>query len=359
MIALLIFNAGSSSLKYILFETESKTSTRLKTVFKGHVDNHGKQITDFAKLVTQAIREAQLKTKFPITYVGHRVVHGGKKFTRPTHITPHVLSGIKKLFAIAPLHNPANYAVIIAAQKILPRATHCAVFDTGFHATMPEYARRYAISRSLAQMEIERFGFHGISHSYVFSVALKKLGNTKTAKTVSCHLGNGCSIAAIKNGKVIDTSMGFTPLEGIPMGTRSGDIDAGVIFHAVRAGMKIDDVEHLLLKDSGLKGLSGFSGDVRDLRAAMLLKGSLNKAKKQAAITALTVFAYRIAKYVGAYATVMGGLDCLIFTGGTGEHAWYVRKMVKNFIKPFKSAQVLVIPTNEELKIAQECIKLK
>lgn len=360
MYALLIFNAGSSSLKYTLFEATDASQKKLKEVFKGHIDNHGKQIEKFDILVKQAIAEAQAHTALPITCVGHRVVHGGKIFEQPTRITAQVLANIQKLFTLAPLHNPANYAVIVAAQKLLPKASHIAVFDTGFHATMPVYARRYAIAPQLAQMGVERFGFHGISHSYVFSVARKKLGTQKTKRTVTCHLGNGCSVAAIQDGKVVDTSMGFTPLEGIPMGTRSGDVDAGIIFHAVRAGIPLNEVERLLLKESGLKGLSGFSGDVRDLRAAMLSKKKDKNAlaKKTAARSALMVFAYRIAKYIGSYATIMGGLDCVIFTGGTGENAWYLRKMIQGFIKPFKTAKMLVVPTNEELKIAEECMQI-
>lgn len=350
---LLILNSGSSSLKFELFEAHEKM---LKSLYEGNFDNHGKSIKDFGALVKNAIQELLnkriLKDSAEILAVGHRVVHGGEKYTKPTKITTAVIKEIRKLCKLAPLHNPPNLACILAAKKLLPDAAQIAVFDTAFHQTMPEKAYLYGLPYSFyKKFGIRRYGFHGTSHQYVFEQAQKRLGKKATRRTVTCHLGNGCSIAAILNGKVVDTSMGFTPLEGVPMGTRSGDIDPTIIFYLMENGFSAKEIEEILNKKSGLLGVSEISGDVRDL-------WRLYQKKNGKAILALTWFAYRVAKYIGAYITALGGLDCLVFTGGIGENAWYLRKWILAYLKGFPKNRVLVIPTDEELKIAQETMKI-
>lgn len=348
---ILIFNAGSSSLKFELFETAP-----LKSLYEGHFDNHGKPIENFERAVSEAIhiliKKRAIKNLSDISAIGHRVVHGGEKYTKPTKITPAVINTIKKMSSLAPLHNPPNLACILACRKIFPKTKQVAVFDTAFHHTMPEKAYLYGLPYSLSSKRgIRRYGFHGISHQYVFEQARKKLGAKKTRRTITCHLGNGCSITAILNGKVIDTSMGFTPLEGVPMGTRSGDIDPAIIFHLIENGMSAKEAENLLTKKSGLLGVSQISSDVRDLWLRY-------KKKDQRAKRTLHWFAYRIAKYIGAYAVALGGLDCIVFTGGIGENAPYVRRWILNYLKIFQKKKVLIIPTDEEKKIAEEIIAL-
>lgn len=350
---ILVLNAGSSSLKFELFE---KSGAKLKSLHCGHFDNHGKPIKDFDVLVKNAIQEflknRVLKNPVEIRAVGHRVVHGGEKYTKPTKITPAVIKEIRKLCKLAPLHNPPNLACILAAKKLLPFASQVAVFDTAFHQTMPEKAFLYGLPYSFyKKFRVRRYGFHGTSHQYVFEQAKKQLGKKLTKRTVTCHLGNGCSITAILNGKAIDTSMGFTPLEGVPMGTRSGDIDPAIIFYLMENGFSANEISAILNKESGLKGISGISSDVRDLWARY-------QKKDPASIRALEWFAYRIAKYIGAYSAALGGLDCVVFTGGIGENAWYLRKWILAYLKGFPKERILVIPTDEELKIAEEIIKI-
>ncbi|PJC36654.1 acetate kinase [Candidatus Peregrinibacteria bacterium CG_4_9_14_0_2_um_filter_53_11] len=349
---ILVINAGSSSVKYAVF---AATKT-LPLLFSHLVDGHGSAIKDYTSVIEEALEKLTEKgivtASAELVAVGHRVVHGGSRYTQPTEITPTILKAIDKLSELAPLHNPANSAGIKACRRLLPKALQLAIFDTAFHHTIPEYAALYALPHQLSTKEgIRRYGFHGISHEYVYEKAREKLGALKTAKTVSCHLGNGCSITAILKGSAVDTSMGLTPLEGVPMGTRSGDIDPAIIFHLAKKGMKIDRIEHLLNKESGLLGLSGISSDMRLIHAAAL-KG------KPGALRALAVFSYRIAKYIASYAGILGGLDCLIFTGGIGEHADYLRKMVLEHLKGIKPKIILVIPTNEEKKIAEEVYKM-
>jgi len=347
---ILVFNAGSSSLKYELFESE-KAGT-LKVIHKGHFDNHGKEIKDFEKVVRDAIKSLPRQD---IDAIGHRVVHGGEKYTQPTLITPAVLRTIKKLSELAPLHNTPNLAGIEACKKIFGKIPQLAVFDTAFHQTMPEHAYLYGLPYSYyKKMGIRRYGFHGTSHQYVFEQARKKLGARATKRTVTCHLGNGCSITAVENGKVIDTSMGFTPLEGVPMGTRSGDIDPAIIFYLIERGATPHEVEALLNKKSGLLGVSEFSSDVRDLWAAY--KGKMGAAKKTEAKRTLHWFAYRIAKQIGAYQAALKGLDCIVFTGGTGVGASYLRRWILEYFPKFPKKCVLVIPTDEERKIAEEVL---
>lgn len=350
---ILVLNSGSSSLKFELFLARGKT---LKSLYEGNFDNHGKPIGDFEASVKNALSELLknhiLKNLSEISVVGHRVVHGGEKYTRPTKITTAVIKEIRKLCRLAPLHNPPNLACILAAKKLLPFASQIAVFDTAFHQTMPEKAYLYGLPYSLyKKFRVRRYGFHGTSHQYVFEQAQKRLGLPATRKTITCHLGNGCSIAAILNGKVIDTSMGFTPLEGVPMGTRSGDIDPAIIFYLMENGFSASEIKILLNKKSGLLGVSEISGDVRDLWAKY-------QRGNPAAIRTLEWFAYRIAKYIGAYSAALGGLNCLVFTGGIGENAWYLRKWILAYLKGFPKNRVLVIPTDEELKIAEEILEI-
>lgn len=350
---ILVLNAGSSSLKFELFLARGK---KIKSLYKGNFDNHGEPIKDFETLVKNAIQELLkklvLKDSAEISVVGHRVVHGGEKYIKPTKITTAVIKEIRKLCRLAPLHNPPNLACILAAKKLVPSAVQVAVFDTAFHQTMLPKAYLYGLPYSFyKKFGIRRYGFHGTSHQYVFEQAQKQLGKKATRRTVTCHLGNGCSIAAILNGKVIDTSMGFTPLEGVPMGTRSGDIDPAIIFYLMENGFSASEIKILLNEKSGLLGVSEISGDVRDLWAKY-------QKKNPAAIRTLKWFAYRIAKYIGAYSAALGGLDCVVFTGGIGENAGYLRKWILAYLKGFPKNRVLVISTDEELKIAEETIKI-
>lgn len=336
---ILVLNAGSSSLKFEVFDD------KLKSLFEGNFDNHGKPIKDFSALVKKIMKKVG-----KVDAVGHRVVHGGEAFTKPAKITPKVIAAIRRLSHLAPLHNPPNLACILAAKKLFPKAVQVAVFDTAFHQTMPEKAYLYGLPFSLAKKShIRRYGFHGTSHQYVFEQARKKLGKKVTRRTITCHLGNGCSMAAILNGKVVDTSMGFTPLEGIPMGTRSGDLDPAIIFYLMEKGFSAKKIETMLNNESGLKGVSEISSDMRDLWAAY--KKGNEKARR-----ALEWFAYRIAKYIGAYTVTLGGLDCLVFTGGMGEHAWYLRKWILSYLKWLPRKKVAVIPTDEEFQIAKQTI---
>ncbi len=353
---ILVFNAGSSSLKFEIFEAlRQAQGDKLKSLFEGHFDNRGKPIKNFDAAVRQALHQIMqkkiIKNTAEVKAMGHRVVHGGEHFTKPEKITPKIIATIRKLAVLAPLHNPPNLACILACKKLFPKALHVAVFDTAFHQTMPEKAYLYGLPFSLAKkLHIRRYGFHGTSHQYVFEQARKKLGVKKTRRTITCHLGNGCSIAAILNGRVVDTSMGFTPLEGIPMGTRSGDLDPAIIFYLMKKGFSANEIETMLQKKSGLIGVSEISSDMRDLWAAY---GKGNKKARRA----LEWFTYRIAKYIGAYTASLGGLDCLIFTGGTGEHAWYLRKWILKYLKKLAKPIVLVISTDEERKIAEETLK--
>lgn len=345
--AILVLNAGSSSLKFALYSSLLKNN--LMEIYRGHFDNHGRPIRNFGAAVKKAL--SQLPSAH-ILATGHRVVHGGEAFYQPTPITPAVLNEIKKLTSLAPLHNPPNIACIEAAKKLLPSAKHVVIFDTAFHHTIPQKAFLYGIPYSLARkLKIRRYGFHGISHQYVFEQAKKKLGAKRTRRTISCHLGNGCSITAILNGKSVDTSMGFTPLEGVPMGTRSGDIDPAIIFHLARAGLPLKKIERMLQEESGLRGVSEISSDMRDIWKRA-------KEKDARALRTVEWFSYRIAKYVGAYAAALGGLDCLIFTGGLGEKAHYVRKSTLSYLAYLKAFRTLVISTDEEQKIAEEVLHI-
>ncbi|RLI35150.1 acetate kinase [Candidatus Bathyarchaeota archaeon] len=395
----LVVNCGSSTIKYKLFDLLG--GEKLRESASGLLDRVGAEMStlthrrdgDTFKLELKARDhreglEAILKILTSGEYgvirdlsevyaVGHRVVHGGDSFFKSTLVTDKVLKVIKEWSEMAPLHNPANIAGIEAAMALMPDTPQVAVFDTAFHQTMPVEAYLYAIPYELYEnYKIRRYGFHGTSHRYVAQKAAEVLGtDLSNLKMVTCHLGAGCSITAVKGGKSIDTSMGFTPLEGLVMATRSGDVDPSIIFFLVRrCNMTLDEVENLLNRESGLKGLSGISGDVRDLRR------ELDRGNKMAEI-ALKVFAYRVKKYIGAYTAAMGGLDAIIFTAGIGENDWRMREAICEGLEalgveidPEKNraasreprvvsrdsskVKVLVIPTDEELAIALETISI-
>lgn len=315
-----------------------------------HIGERGSKIKDHyagLKLILNGRRD--------IDAIGHRVVHGAQKFKKPVLITTSVIKKIKECCGLAPLHNPANLAGITACKKILPGIKQVAVFDTAFHQTLPEYAHIYGLPyRFYRKLGIRKYGFHGTSHEYVACEAARILKKPlKNLKIISCHLGNGCSITAVKNGVSIDTSMGFTPLEGLVMGTRCGDIDPALVTYIMqKEKLVIPQVERVLNKESGLKGISGISNDMR----ALLKKSRQNKRAK----LAIDIFIYRIRKYIGAYTAIMSGCDCLIFTGGIGENQPAIRKgiskeLFSNLIKPPK---IVVIPTDEELMIARKTYSL-
>lgn len=333
---ILVVNCGSSSIKLRVFATEHEYRNVYETYIE-RVKNHSASLEKFFKKFKKTHKEIFEN----ISKIGHRVVHGGEKYTKPVQLTEKIVKDLGKLNPLAPLHNPANIAGIKACMKLFPCITHYAVFDTAFYSTLPEKAYLYALPYELYKKgKIRRYGFHGTSHEYVVNEAIKYLGLTRvrkktSTKIVSCHLGNGVSITASVDGKAVDTSMGFTPLEGIPMGTRCGDIDPAIIFHLMsKAGGKLsaEKIHHMLEKESGLKGLSEISHDMRDLRDTYFGK---NVARKKGAERALKVYCYRIAKYIGGYIAAMGGLDCLIFTATVGEKADYIRKWICEYLAPF------------------------
>lgn len=339
----------------------------------GFISNHGEALKQVLALLTEG-EYAVIASPDDIAAVGHRVVHGGEHFSGPTIITDDVKHQIKKLFSLAPLHNPVNYKCIEVAEQTFVNARQIAVFDTAFHQTIPEQAYRYAIPEwYYKEHGIRVYGFHGTSHKYVSEQAINWL-NKKDTKIISIHLGNGCSITAIKNGKSIDTSMGFGPLSGLMMGTRSGDIDPSVIFHLMEhSGYTLEQLSALLNKQSGLLGVGG-SSDMRDIRK-MVSEGNA------AAALAINLYAYRIKKFIGAYAAVLNGIDAIIFTAGVGENDSNMREAVcseldylgieldpnqntayKGELKEINTTdskvKILVIPTNEEYEIAHQCFGL-
>lgn len=316
----LVVNAGSSSLKVKLTpQGHSVVVERLGSGATARDEAGPLAVTDVttqAQALAFALECLRKKTDYTEPrIVGHRVVHGGVRYRSPTLVDDEVEAGISQLTKLAPLHNPANLEAMKAARTLLPVATHVAVFDTAFHATLPRQAYLYGLPLDYARgMGLRRYGFHGTSHDFVTRRAAEVLDRPLTElKLVSLHLGNGASAAAVSAGKSVDTSMGFTPLEGLLMGTRSGDIDPGLIVHLLRSGKSVDELDELLNRGSGLKGMSGVSHDMRDVRAAAA-------AGSEAATAALELFTYRIKKLVGAYAAAMGGLDGVVFTGGIGEN---------------------------------------
>lgn len=390
---ILVLNSGSSSLKYQLFNMPEETVLCTGLVEKIGLDNaeihfHSENfessneeiIPDHKTALNKVVQlllnseKGVIKSTDEINAVGHRVVHGGSAFSKTTIIDENVKKNIQDLFSLAPLHNPANYEGIVVSEKIFPKAKQIAVFDTAFHQTIPEKAHRYAIPNEfLVEHKIRLYGFHGTSHKYVSEKAIEHLGK-KSSKIISIHLGNGCSMTAIQNGKSIDHTLGFSPTNGLVMGTRSGDIDHSIIFHLIdNLGYSSKEVNNLLLKKSGLLGLTGHS-DLREIQERAL------KGNKEC-LLALDLTTYRIKKYIGAFSAAMNGVDAIIFTAGIGENSILIRKMVcenlnflgieldasKNNIRPKSLIQVqsdnskvkiLVIPTNEEIEIAKQSFEL-
>lgn len=347
---ILVINSGSSSIKYKVFDMPKET-----VVSKGaveHIGEKGSGIKDHYTGLKLALRQVD-----GVHAVGHRVVHGGEEFKKPVLINAAVIRSIRKFCAIAPLHNPANLEGILACKKLLPGVKQAAVFDTAFHQTLPEYAYIYGLPYEYYQrLGIRKYGFHGTSHEYVAHEAARLLKRPlKKLSIITCHLGNGCSITAVHKGRSIDTSMGFTPLEGLVMGTRCGDIDPALVAYLMRKErLSPAGIEDMMNKKSGLKGISGISNDMRQL-CARSLRG--NKRAK----LAISIFAYRIKKYIGAYTAAMAGCDALVFTAGIGENQKMIRDEVCKggvFAHLNKKPRVLVIPTNEELLIARRAFRL-
>jgi acetate kinase len=390
----LVLNCGSSSIKYQFIDTEKETWLAKGMVerigmtgavlthqrYDGHDIKIVGEILDHAIAIEYVLgvmlskNHGVIDFKEDIDAVGHRVVHGGETFSDSVLITDDVIKILQANIELAPLHNPPNIKGIQAVERILPKTPQCAVFDTAFHSKMPAKAFVYGIPYDLyKKYKIRRYGFHGASHSFVSRKAAELMKRPyDSLKIVTAHLGNGCSMAAIKNGISIDTTMGFTPLEGLLMGTRSGDIDPSVILYIMgKEGLTLHEAGTLLNKHSGLTGISGESSDMREIILA------LDKEHKRAHL-AFDVFNYRIKKYLGAYSAVMGGLDVFIFTGGIGENSPEVRREVCNNLEflgikidleknnknevsissPDSKVSVFRIPTNEELVIALDTKKL-
>jgi acetate kinase len=368
MTQIFVVNSGSSSIKYQVVDVDTEAVALSGIVER--VGEPGSGIPDHEAGMLQVLET--LGTDHVISAVGHRVVHGGSLFDRATLITDEVEGQIDVLSALAPLHNPANLLGIRAARKALPHVPHVAVFDTAFHQTLPPAAFTYAIDAELAaKHSVRRYGFHGTSHKYVSEQAALFLDRPLSElKTIVLHLGNGASVAAIDGGVSVETSMGMTPLEGLVMGTRSGDVDPAVLIHLHRqAGLDFEDLDTLLNRKSGLLGLTG-NGDMRDVQDA----ASRGDEKAEAA---LAVYRHRVRRYIGAYIAHLGGLDALVFTAGVGENNALLRRRTlagleflgiaidvdrnelvskkARFISPDGSpVAVLVIPTNEELEIARQ-----
>lgn len=346
---ILVINCGSSSIKYKLFALPKR-----QYIAKGvieHIGEKGSPVQDHYSGLKKILQQHN-----QVAAVGHRVVHGAEAFKKTVTISDSVIREIRKCVDIAPLHNPANLAGIMACKKLLPGVTQVAVFDTAFHQSIPDYAYMYGLPyRYYQKFGIRKYGFHGTSHHYVASEAARILKKPlHTLKIITCHLGNGCSITAVNKGKSVDTSMGFTPLEGLLMGTRCGDIDPALVTYIMHhEKFSIGEIEHVLNKESGLQGISGISNDMR------ALEQQVRKGNRRARL-AIEVFVYRIKKYIGAYTAVMGGCDAVVFTAGIGEHQKNIRSAVcKGLFAHFRrKPRVLVIPTDEELMIALETYKL-
>jgi acetate kinase len=338
----LVINCGSSSIKSEVIDTASGERRGAFTIERigelagarlrwrgplagaeGEVDEPLAAAADHAAALAVVLPELRAKLEAAgvvLDGVAHRVVHGGERFAEPARIDAEVEAAIEALIPLAPLHNPANLAGIRAARELLPALEHIAVFDTAFHQTLPHRAQAYAIPRELAQAHgVRRYGFHGPSHAHVAAAAAEQLGeDLRDLRIITCHLGNGCSVCAVEYGRSVETSMGMTPLEGLAMGTRCGDLDPGVILHLLRSGVSLDELDRTLNHRSGLAGLSGVGNDMRDIerRAG---EGDENCR------LALHVFAHRLRKYIGAYAAIMGGVDAIVFTGGIGQNSPLIR----------------------------------
>ncbi len=392
----LVINCGSSSLKYQLIDMSTeecmvqglverigiegsvltqKVEGKDKYVINTEIKNH----KDAIKLVLEALIDpvhGVIKSMDEISAVGHRVVHGGEKYSDSVLINDEVLQSIKDCIVLAPLHNPPNIIGIEACKELMPNTPMVAVFDTAFHQTMPKHSYICPLPYDLyKKYGIRKYGFHGTSHKYVSNKVAEVMGkDLKDLKIVTCHLGNGCSLAAVKNGKSVDTSMGFTPLAGVMMGTRSGSIDPSVIsFLIEQHGYTIEEVDELLNKKSGVLGISGVSSDFRDVLAA-------GEAGNERAKLALEIFYYKVRTQIAAYAGAMGGIDVIVFTAGIGENSSITRKEILKGLEFFglelneenneirgkiqeistedSRVKVYVVPTNEELMIARDTAKL-
>ena len=392
----LVINCGSSSLKYQLINSDSKEvlakglcerigidgsaithqpAGKDKITKEISMPDHKKAVELVIEALTDPVNGV-VSSLDEIDAVGHRVVHGGEKFAEATIITDEVIKAIEECNDLAPLHNPANLIGIDACKALMPNVPMVAVFDTAFHQTMPAKAYLYGLPYEYYEKyKVRRYGFHGTSHSFVSKRAAEILGkDINDFKVVVCHLGNGASISAVKNGKCVDTSMGLTPLEGLIMGTRSGDIDPAILeFICKKENISIEKMNTVLNKESGVLGLSGISSDFRDLVAAS------EKGSKRATDT-LDTYAYHVAKYVGSYITAMNGVDAIVFTAGVGENTAPVRKAVSEYFsylgveiddeknairgeeiilsKDSSRIKVMVVPTNEELAICEETVAL-
>lgn len=380
---ILVINAGSSSLKFQLLDSNKK----FKELYKGIIDGIGRKTCfidakaklkplKYKKLIKnheQAVKEAlKIIGDEKIDAIGHRVVHGGEKYHDATKITANVKKTIKQLSELAPLHNPPNLEGIIACEKLLKSILNIAIFDTAFHQTIPEKAFHYALpEKYYKKYKVRKYGFHGTSHKYISDETYKLL-RSRSKKIITCHLGNGSSLSAVKNGKCVETSMGFTPLEGIPMGTRSGSIDPAIVFYLMeKEKINSDKIDHILNHESGILGVSGISSDVRDIWAKA-------KKKNKKALFTLDLLAYKIALKIGAYAAALDGVDAITFTAGIGQNAWYLRRDICKYLnflgvkldskknrkneriisEKFSKVKIFVIKTNEGLQIAREVSKI-
>lgn len=346
---ILVINSGSSSIKYKLF-----LMPQHKLLSKGIIEHIGEQGSPVHDHYTGL--KSILCRIDGIDVVGHRVVHGGEEFRKPVLISDYVIRKIRKYSSLAPLHNPANLTGILACKKLLPGKHQVAVFDTAFHQSIPEYAYIYGLPYGYyKKYGIRKYGFHGTSHEYVAHQAAKILKRPlEKLKIITCHLGNGCSITAVDRGKSVDTSMGFTPLEGLVMGTRCGDIDPALVTYIMhKEKLDIQQMDKLLNKSSGLCGISGISNDMRTLE-------SRASAGDKRARLAIDIFTYRIKKYIGAYAAIMSGADAVVFTAGIGENQHKIRnRACEGLFNHFrKKPKILVIPTQEELMIAIQTFNL-
>lgn len=388
---ILVINAGSSSLKYQLLDMETE-----KLIAKGVVEKiglEGSMLThkvngqaytyeqklnnhsESLELVLKVLQDPKigsLKSLDEIEAVGHRVLHGGEIYSKAVFVDDEVMKNLKKLTPLGPLHMPANISGIEACMKVMPKVPNVALFDTAFHATMPKKAYTYATPYEwYEKYGVRRYGFHGTSHEYI-ARTVEQIEGIDKLNIISCHIGNGASLAAIKNGKCVDTSMGLTPLEGLIMGTRSGDLDPAILEYVMdKEGLDIKQMLNILNKKSGLLGISGVSSDIRDVQAEV-------KKGNERAKLAIDCFVYRIKKYIGSYAAALGGVDVIVFTAGTGENRDEIREEImkdmefmgvdfdveanRNFkrgevcliSKPTSKVKVYVIPTDEELMIARQ-----
>ena len=391
----LVINCGSSSLKYQLINSDTEDVLAKGLCERIGIDGRlvyqkagcDKEITEAAmpthkeaiQMVLDALvndKTGAIKSLSEVNAVGHRIVHGGEKFASSVVITDEVLEAVAQCNDLAPLHNPANLIGINACKELMPGVPMVAVFDTAFHQTMPEKAYLYGLPYEYYEnYKVRRYGFHGTSHSFVSKETARFLGmDLENSKIIVCHLGNGASISAVKDGKCVDTSMGLTPLEGLVMGTRSGDIDPAIMeYIAKKEDLDIAGVMNVLNKKSGLEGISGLSSDFRDLTAGA-------KEGNKRAIAAIEVFCFRVAKYVGSYVAAMNGVDAIAFTAGIGENVGLVREKICSYLGYLgitldaeanaksgdncvisaadSKVKVAVIPTNEELAICRETVAL-